>query len=206
MMLPSHIFLALLAISPVVVLFPEVGLLLWTATIIGAVLPDFDMVIGQHRKTLHFPSLALFVLPLSFLALLAFPENILISILSGFSIGFFLHPLIDISSSGLSERPWTETSEKCVYNHRTQSWVSPTRLTDYDGSPKDFAVLFLAVVVVFPLFQEIPLHMELSVLAITTGAIYVMVRKYLFTIEEFLYSQFPVLRPFLSTLHGRRTK
>lgn len=205
MMLPSHIFLALLVIAPITAVSPELGVPLWTATIIGAIMPDLDMVLGQHRKTLHFPSVAILMLPLS-ISLLLISDSIILSSLAGFSIGFFLHPLIDISSSGLSERPWVETSEKCVYNHTTQSWIRPTRVTGYDGSPKDFAVLCLAVIAVFPILGDIHLHTELSILAVAIGSLYVLVRKYLFTIEEFLYTRVPILRPFLSTLHGRCAK
>ena len=54
-MLPTHAFVALLFSSSLLFVWPEYGVVIFLAGMLGGILPDIDLLFGEHRKSLHFP-------------------------------------------------------------------------------------------------------------------------------------------------------
>ena len=50
-----------------------------------------------------------------------------------------LYAASDVLGAGLELEPQRETSERAVYSHFHDRWLSPRRLVRYDGSPADLA-------------------------------------------------------------------
>lgn len=57
MMVITHVTVALLVSLPVVVLVPAFATPVAAGAVVGAIVPDLDLFVGEHRRTLHFPVL-----------------------------------------------------------------------------------------------------------------------------------------------------
>ena len=201
MMLPTHIILGLLVMTPFVAVFDLPVSVLYGA-IIGSILPDLDLIVGTHRKTFHFPRYSFIVLIGSVVMISGYP-SILGFFIVGLVVGFTLHSSSDVLGSGLEVRPWERTSKKAVFNHYTQEWEKPLHYFSYDGSPTDFFVLFGGSIILWMFWIQqnpAPYIQEVIILSIGVGVVYTFSRRVLPKIDQLLYKRYPQLRPILQMI------
>lgn len=212
MMLPTHILVSLcfsllfIYINPV---NPVYATELLIAAIIGGIIPDLDMFIGQHRKTLH--NIPLYI-GLILLSLIGVINTYITEILNEyiFIIGLIIglgaigHILSDILGSGLEKKPWEKTSNHCVYNHFTKSWIAPTHIFGHDGSIRDLSLLLIlsTIIIFIQPSQLIPFIHIIIYISIFIGFSYTVIRKKLPQLEEKLV-KYPLINKFLKSLHGK---
>lgn len=185
-MLPTHALVGLLLALPFALGVPEFGSVALVASFIGGVFPDLDMYVG-HRRTLHypvyFPALAVATVP----AALLFPSTATVAA-AFLLLGAAVHSFMDIFGGGLELRPWEATSDRAVYDHHRDRWVTPRRWVRYDGAPKD---LLLSVTVAVPsvlLLDGVLWWVVLSTLAVAVG--YTLIRRALPAVAELLVDRF----------------
>lgn len=145
MMATTHAAAGVLAVSPLLYVAPELAVPAALGAILGGVVPDVDLFVGVHRRTLHFPVLGWVLVgaAVAVAAVLPGPET---TALAGFCLAFALHATSDVLGAGDEEQPWEATSERAVYDHLRNRWWRPRRLIPYDGSREDFvAVAALSV-------------------------------------------------------------
>lgn len=185
-MAPTHVFASLLLASPLLLVSPESALLVFIPAFIGGFFPDLDLFFGIHRKSLHFPMMYLSLAVFSGILAAVYTTNITI-VLAAFTIGICSHVFGDILGAGLEHKPWEKTSDKGVYNHMSEEWISPTHIIGYDGSLKDLFVLILMSPVVFYMYRDIAYMREFVASVIVIGIIYSILRKILPEVEKYLY-------------------
>jgi len=115
------------------------------AAVVGGFLPDADMFLGTHRRTLHHPvGYTLLAVPaLTVAVLIPGPVTVALAALLGTAA---LHALTDPLGPGDQLRPWRGTSEKGVFCHVTGEWIPPRWWVRYDGAPEDLALTVLLAV------------------------------------------------------------
>lgn len=187
MMATTHV-LAGLAIAAVASIFaPEAALHAALAGAVGGLVPDLDLYAG-HRRTLHFPVYGPIVAGLAILLAALSPTTLTIAG-AVFLSAFALHSLSDLYGGGLELRPWEGTSDRAVFSHYHGHWWAPRRFVRYDGAPEDLAVAgVLAVPGVLVFDGQITLLIGLA-LAVSAG--YVLVRKPIVRVAEWLVGRIP---------------
>lgn len=186
MMAPTHVFVALLFSSPLMLLSPESALLIFVAAVVGGFFPDFDLFFGTHRKTLHFPTGYLAAVLFFGLITLVYTTPLTL-VLASVAIGVSSHVFGDLLGAGLEHEPWKQTSDKGVYNHVRKEWLAPTFLLGHDGSYKDLLVLLVISPVIYRLYTDVPYIQGFVIGIILLSIVYSVTRKVLPTIEEYLY-------------------
>jgi hypothetical protein len=151
---------------------PTTGLAL--AGAVGGAVPDLDLFVGRHRRTLHAPVLS------SVGALLAAAvwvgTDLTAALFVATALGAAgLHAASDALGAGDELRPWERTSREAVYLHVAGRWLRPRYLVRYDGAPEDVLVAVLAAVPGLVVFDG-PLRWGLVALLVS-GAVYALVRK-----------------------------
>ncbi len=149
MMATTHAFVALAAVAPVAYAAPpELATPLAAGAILGGLAPDLDVAV-EHRRTLHFPLLG--SLPAATAIAVALIATTHLSVaLAAFAVGAWLHAASDAIGGGPEFDPWTNPTERAVYDHLRGRWIRPRRWIRYDGAPEDAAAaLLLAVPVLF---------------------------------------------------------
>ena len=186
-MATTHALVGLAVAAVVSLVAPEFGLIAATAGLAGGVFPDLDLYAG-HRKTLHFPVYyALLALPLGLLATFAPGPWTLGAVL--FVVAAAVHSAMDAFGGGLELRPWEGTSDRAVYDHFNGRWLPPQRWVRYDGAPED---LGLAAVAAVPVVLALSGGLELlAVGALAVSAGYVLVRKPMVAVAEWLVARTP---------------
>jgi hypothetical protein len=151
MMATTHAAAGLCLAVPVALRAPELAVPAAVGALVGGVLPDVDLLVGVHRKTLHFPVYYTAAGLLSAAVALAAPTGPTTALaLCLLSAG--LHSLSDWFGAGDELRPWERTSPRAVYVHPLGRWLRPRYVVRYDGAPEDFlltAALAAPAVVVF---------------------------------------------------------
>ncbi len=138
--------------SVVVLLAPAFGTAAAVGAIAGSLLPDVDLFVGEHRRTLHFPVLGwLVALPALGLAVLA-PSTASVA-LAFFVLGLAVHSAMDAFGAGTEIRPWEATSDRSVYAHVPGTWLRARRWVRYDGAPEDLALCVFASLPALVLFE-----------------------------------------------------
>ncbi|WP_136690001.1 metal-dependent hydrolase [Halorhabdus amylolytica] len=178
MMLPTHVLAGMALAIPVSFVAPEfagVGLL---AGLLGGMFPDLDMYVG-HRKTLHYPVYySVFAVPS--LVVAVFLPSIWTVFPAVFLAGAAVHSLADVFGGGLELRPWEGTSDRAVYDHYRERWISPRQWISHDGSPGD---LLLSYALAFPLLLAVEGTFHWAVIAaLAVGSVYAAVRRQLPTL------------------------
>jgi len=175
MMLPTHVLAGMLLAAPLVRLAPELAPVGFAAGALGGLFPDLDMYVG-HRRTLHYPVyysiLAGLAVPVAVLA----PSSLTVGA-AVFLLGAAVHSLSDIYGGGLELRPWEGTSDRAVYDHYREEWISPRGRIRYDGSYEDLA---LAVGLSLPLLYLLngPLRLVVIV-SLLVAVVYTVLRRHL---------------------------
>ncbi len=173
MMATTHVFVGLALVAPVAYAAPELAWPLAVGAIIGGLAPDLDLV-GRHRRTLHFPVLGAAVgLPAVGLALLA--PSASTAGLAAFALAAWIHALTDAAGGGPEMDPWTNPTDRAVYDHRRGRWIRPRRWIRYDGAPEDAllgAILAVPALVVFDGFVR-----RLIVGCLLVSLVYAVLRR-----------------------------
>jgi hypothetical protein len=190
MMLPTHALLGVMLALPIAVTFPDFAGSALLAGVLGGIFPDFDIYVG-HRKTLHFPTyysvLAVVATPVA----VVLPTTVTIAT-APFLIGAAAHSVMDIFGGGLELRPWKTNSDKAVYDHHRDRWLTPRRWIRYDGAPED---LLLSTVLGVPLLIALDgVFRWIVVSAIIVGMVYTTVRRMLPALAVLLVDRFIVTR------------
>jgi len=178
MMLPTHALAGMLLALPVYYVTPEFAGVALLAGLLGGSFPDFDMYVG-HRKSLHYP-VYYSILAASVLFVAVFvPSEVTVSA-AVFLMGAAVHSVSDVLGGGLELRPWEAASDRAVYDHYRERWITPRRWVSYDGSPGD---LLLSYTLAVPLLVALEGSFRGVVIgALAVASVYAAVRRYLPTL------------------------
>lgn len=151
MMAVTHATLGLLLAVPVAIVAPELAVAAATGGLVGGLVPDVDLFVGVHRRTLHFPVAGPPVGVAACLVALASPSALTVALAVGL-LSAGLHATTDVLGAGEELRPWERTNPHAVYDHVRGRWLRARYLIRYDGAPEDLAataVLAIPVGVVY---------------------------------------------------------
>lgn len=174
MMNTTHAAMGSALATPLVAVAPELAPIAALAGFAGGVFPDLDMVVGEHRRTLHFPVYYSLAALVTSAAALVVPSAISVAV-AFFLLSAALHSISDVAGGGLELRPWEPSDDRGVYLHPAKRWVAPRRWIRWDGAPED---LLLAVVLSVPglwLFGE--RIRTLTLLGLGVSVLYTAFRK-----------------------------
>ena len=148
------------------------------AGFLGGILPDLDMYSG-HRKSLHYP-VYYSVLALTALAIAGLSPSATTVFLAFLLVGAAVHSVADILGGGLELRPWEATSNRAVYDHYRNRWITPRHWIRYDGSPGD---LLVSITLAVPLLIALDglLH-QIVIATLAVAFVYTAVRRLLPTL------------------------
>lgn len=203
-MLPTHVVFGLLLVTPVVFFFDLPAGVLY-GTVIGSILPDLDLLVGVHRRTLHFPIYSLGIAVVAVILTILYPITELF-VLCGVILGFTFHSGSDVFGSGLEVHPWERTSDKAVYNHYTSSWEKPLHYLSYDGSPTDLLALVVGSSILWITWVELdytPYIRELLVVSVGIGILYTISRRLLPRLDNWIFDNVEWMRPILNLIRDR---
>ncbi|MFP4591088.1 MAG: metal-dependent hydrolase [Halobacteriales archaeon] len=196
-MATTHLLAGMLLAMPVVMIAPELATPALLGAAVGSVLPDLDLYVG-HRRTLHFPHLALWFVPPAAFVALASAHPAAVALALGV-VGMALHARMDIYGGGLELRPWEGGSDRAVYDHLHDRWLPPRRFVRYDGAPEDVA---MAVVLAIPLVAVTDEAVRWGILVVVGLSVcYGLVRKPIVDVGVILLHRVP--RPLLAVLPMR---
>lgn len=173
-MSPTHVATGLAVAAVVATVAPSLGTAAAVGGIVGAVVPDLDLFVGEHRRTLHFPTLGwLPVAATAPVALLSPAPSTVALACACFTVA--IHAASDALGAGEELRPWERTNPNAVYCHARGRWLRARYVIRYDGAPEDLllaAVLAAPALVVF----EGPVRWAAAGM-VAVGAVYAAVRK-----------------------------
>jgi len=174
MMSSTHAAAGLLLAWPLLRTTPEFATVGALAALAGGVVPDLDLAVGEHRKTLHYP--AIYWLPALAAAAVAVVAPSAWAVAAATFFGSAaLHSATDWLGAGDELRPWERTSEKAVYLHPRRRWLSPKYWVRYDGAPEDLLVLVVLAVPSLLAYDDVV--RTLLVAAVVVSAAYAVVRR-----------------------------
>lgn len=174
MMSPTHVGAGLAVASVVATSEPTYGVPAVVGAFVGGVLPDVDLFVGEHRKTLHFPVLAWPPAAAAVAVAVNQPSALAWGVAVG-AVAFALHAASDILGAGEELRPWERTNPYAVYCHACGRWLRARYVIRYDGAPED---LLATGVLVVPAVMVFDGPVEIAVAAIVlVGIVYAAIRK-----------------------------
>ncbi|MFC6989464.1 metal-dependent hydrolase [Haloplanus sp. GCM10025708] len=181
MMGTTHAAVGLVLALPVLVLAPELAPAAALGAVAGGIFPDFDLLVGYHRKTLHFPHYY-WVVAVPALLLAAVVPRPLTAAAALFLVAAAVHSGTDWFGAGVEPRPWERTSPEAVFVHTRGEWLRPRYWVRYDGAPEDLALT--AVLSAPGLFAFGRLVRRVTVAMLLVALAYTLVRKRLPALEE----------------------
>ncbi|WP_265108970.1 metal-dependent hydrolase [Halosolutus halophilus] len=151
MMATTHVFAGLAVVAPVAYAAPEFAGPLAVGAIGGGLAPDFDLVL-EHRRSFHFPVVGVVpaVLAAGLAVLVPSPVTVAIAALA---VAAWLHAASDALGGGPEMDPWTNPSDRAVYDHVRGRWLRPRRWIRYDGAPEDAALAVVLAVLALSVFD-----------------------------------------------------
>ena len=173
-MAPTHVATGLLLAVPVARVAPEYAEVAVAGGVVGGLLPDIDLLVGEHRRTLHFPALGWALAVPAALAAVVVPSPLTVGV-ALCALALAVHSAADALGAGEELRPWERTNPNAVYCHLRRRWLRARYLVRYDGAPED---LFLTVVLALPgiVLLDGPLRW-IGVPVVCVGVAYTLVRK-----------------------------
>ncbi|MFC6836631.1 metal-dependent hydrolase [Halomarina ordinaria] len=174
MMVTTHAAVGVTLASSLVVLAPEFAVVGALAGLAGGVLPDLDLLVGTHRRTLHFPALY-WVGALPALAWAALAPSTASVAAACFLLAAAVHSLSDAVGAGEELRPWERTTDRAVYLHPAGRWLRARRWVRYDGAPEDLALTVGFALPGIVLFDGAVRYLCLAGVAL--AAVYALFRK-----------------------------
>ena len=187
MMATTHALTGVAIAAAAAFVSPELSVVAVGAAAAGGFFPDLDLYAG-HRKTLHFP-IYFSVAALLAVGIAAFDPTTLTVAGALFLVAAAVHSVMDAFGGGLELRPWMGTSDRAVYSHYHARWIAPRRWIRYDGSPED---LGLASMMAAPALLTFDGPVTMGIVALLgISAVYVLLRKPMVTIAEWLVARIP---------------
>ncbi|WP_254861930.1 metal-dependent hydrolase [Halovivax gelatinilyticus] len=173
-MATTHAFAALALVSPVAYAAPELATPLAIGAILGGLAPDLDVAF-DHRRTLHFPILGA-IPALGSVALATLVTTPLSVGVAAFFVGVWLHAASDAIGGGSEWNPWTNPTDRAVYDHARGRWIRPRRWIRHDGAPEDAAAAIALAVLALYGFESLWIRGLIGVgLVVSVG--YALVRR-----------------------------
>ncbi len=173
MMATTHVLVGLALVAPAAVVAPEYALPLAVGAIVGGLAPDFDLVF-EHRRTFHFPVLG--AIPaiggVGIAVLVPTPLSVAVG---AAALAAWVHAASDALGSGPELDPWTNPSDRAVYDHARHRWIRPRRWIRYDGAPEDAA--FAVALAVPALLVYDGWITALIVAGVVVSIVYTLVRR-----------------------------
>ncbi|WP_132057925.1 metal-dependent hydrolase [Halorussus amylolyticus] len=180
MMNTTHAAMGVTLAAPVAVVAPEFASVAALGAIVGGVLPDLDLLAGQHRRTLHFPVYYAAAGAVAGAVAAFSPTNATVAV-AFVLLSAAIHCITDAAGGGLELRPWEATDDRGVYVHPAKQWVAPRRWIRYDGAPEDLLLAAIFSVPGLVLFDG--WVRTFTVVGLAVSVLYVAVRKRLPGIE-----------------------
>ncbi|XVH32444.1 metal-dependent hydrolase [Haloferacaceae archaeon DSL9] len=176
MMSPTHIGVGLLLAAPLLAIAPGLAPAAALGGVAGAILPDLDLFVGEHRRTLHFPVYYWLPAALAVGAAVISPGPLTVAAAVCF-VSAGVHSVMDWFGAGDETKPWQRTSTRAVYVHPKRLWLRPKYWIRYDGAPEDVA---LATVLLLPgLFVYGPTVRQVTIVCLCVALAYGLFRKQL---------------------------
>ncbi|MFC6939182.1 metal-dependent hydrolase [Salinirubellus sp. GCM10025818] len=174
MMVITHVAVALLFAVPVALVEPSLAGPAAVGAFVGGALPDLDLFVGVHRRTLHFPVVGpALAVPAVGLALLVTTPLTVGAALA--LVGLGVHSASDALGAGEELRPWERTNTDAVYDHVGGRWWQARYVVPYDGSPRDLLVAVAASLPVLVVYDG-PVRLVLGGL-LGMAAVYTLLRR-----------------------------
>lgn len=173
MMATTHVFVALAVVAPVAYAVPEFAPALAVGAILGGLVPDFDLLF-EHRRTFHFPLLGGVVTGVVLPAAAIVPSSLTVGV-AAFVTAAWLHAASDALGGGPEMDPWTNPSDRAVYDHVRKQWISPRRWIRYDGAPEDAAIAVSLAVLPLVVFDGWVRSLVAAGIVVSLG--YALVRR-----------------------------
>ncbi len=170
----THVAAGLTIAAAVAVRAPDLAVPAAAAAVVGGVVPDLDLFVGTHRRTLHYPDL--YWVPAVGLGAVALGRpSPLVAGAAVAAATAAVHSVSDWFGAADELRPWERTSARAVYAHVADRWLAPRYWVRYDGAPEDLlATVTLstpALVVYDPPLRTLVLGM------LALAVVYAAVRK-----------------------------
>lgn len=175
MMVLTHVAVGLALAVPVALLAPEYALSAAIGGAVGGFAPDLDLLVGEHRKTLHFPVLSIPPAVAAAAVAVVTPGPLTVGTAVG-AVAFAVHSASDVLGAGEELRPWERTNPDAVYDHRRGRWLRARYLVPYDGHPVDLVVT-VALLVPVMLVYDGPVRWVAAGMVVLAVA-YTAIRKY----------------------------
>lgn len=154
MMAVTHGMLGLLLAVPVALVAPEFAVAAATGGLVGGTIPDLDLFVGIHRRTLHFPVAGPPIGAAACLVALASPSSLTIALAVGL-LSAGVHATTDVLGAGEELRPWERTNPYAVYDHVRGRWLRAQYVIRYDGAPEDLAVAVALAIPVIAVYGDL---------------------------------------------------
>ncbi|WP_380679099.1 metal-dependent hydrolase [Salinigranum sp. GCM10025319] len=174
MMVTSHAVVGVAVTTPILVVAPDLAPVAALAGFAGGVAPDLDLLVGTHRKTLHFPLLA-WVVAVPAVAVAAVVPSPATVAVAAFLVAGAVHAGMDAFGAGEEMRPWERTSTEAVYLHPAGRWLRARYWVPYDGSARDLGLTLVGALPGLLLFSG--LVRLLCATAVAVAVPYTLVRK-----------------------------
>lgn len=173
MMNPTHVAVGLVVALPTLVLVPELAVVAAIAGMAGGIIPDLDIVVGRHRRTLHYP-IGYWLVALPLVVLASWQPTPLAVAAAVATVSMAAHSGMDWFGGSNELRPWQRNSQQAVYLHARQQWLRPKRWIRYDGSVED--LLLTGLVSLPALLYPSPIP-ALAAANVTVAVVYTLLRK-----------------------------
>jgi hypothetical protein len=174
MMAPTHLATGLAVAAGVATVAPDLATAATVGGLLGGAIPDVDLFVGRHRRTLHYPVYGWVPAAVGGVLALAVPTAVTVGVAVG-SVVLAVHASSDVLGAADELRPWERTADEAVYAHALGRWLRPRYVVRYDGAPEDLLVAGVLTVPVLFVFDG-PVGI-LAVANLLLGGVYVLVRK-----------------------------
>jgi hypothetical protein len=170
----THALVGLLLATPVAVLAPAYATPAAVGALVGGFLPDADLFVGVHRRTLHFPVAGPVSGALAGLVAVVEPSDATVGLAFAL-LTAGVHAASDALGAGEELRPWERTNPNAVYDHVRGRWLRARYLVPYDGSPRDLLATVVCAVPVAAVYEG-PVRWLVGGL-VALAAVYTLLRK-----------------------------
>lgn len=173
-MVLTHIAVGMALSLPVALVAPEFATVAAIGGAIGGAVPDVDLLVGEHRRTLHFP--VLYWPPAISACAIALtvgsPATVAIAVVA---VAAAVHSTSDVLGAGEELRPWERTNPAAVYDHLRGQWLRARYVVRYDGAPEDLAITVVFSMPVVIHLDRLPRWLAISAVAVAVP--YAFLRK-----------------------------
>lgn len=174
MMGVTHALVGLVLAVPVALLAPAFATPAAVGALVGGFLPDVDLFVGVHRRTLHFPVAGPVAGVLAGLVAVAVPSAASVAV-AFVLLSAGVHAATDALGAGEELRPWERTNPNAVYDHVRGRWLRARYLVPYDGSPRDLLLTVVCAVPVVLVFDGPVRWVVVGLVAL--AAVYTLLRE-----------------------------